>query len=104
MEKKKYCYQLRLFPVYFDPGSWKERENNILSEHFNYLKDLTEKGVAILVGRTVNEPMSESDFGICIFEAASKDDARTIMDNDPAIINKIMYAELYDFSLVLLRN
>ncbi|MEO8445853.1 MAG: YciI family protein [bacterium] len=104
MEKKRYCYQLKLFPVYFDQESWKERENNILSDHFNYLKNLTEEGVAILAGRTVNEPMTESDFGICIFEATSKEDAQKIMDNDPAIINKIMYAELYDFSLALLRK
>ncbi len=103
-QKQRYCYVLRLFPQYYNKEDWPEEAYEILSVHFQYLKKLTEEGVAILVGRTVHEPMTENDFGICIFEAASKDEAQKIMENDPCIKNKIMYAILFDFSLALQRK
>ncbi|MEO8398912.1 MAG: YciI family protein [Ignavibacteriaceae bacterium] len=103
-QKQRFCYVLKLFPEYYDTENWPEEASNILSVHFQYLKKLTEEGVAILVGRTVNHPMTENDFGICIFEASSRDEAQKIMENDPTIKNKIMYATLYDFSLALLRK
>lgn len=95
---------LKLFPEYYDNENWPDEAYQVLSSHFQYLKKLTEDGVAILVGRTVRHPMTENDFGICIFEASSKEEAQQIMENDPTIKNKIMYATLYDFSLSLLRK
>ena len=56
-------------------------EAEIVSRHFAYLKDLTEKGVMILMGRTQNN--DESTFGIAIFEAEDEVAARAIMENDP---------------------
>lgn len=103
-QKKKYCYVLKLFPEYYNKENWTEQAYEILSVHFQYLKKLTEDGIAILVGRTVHEPMTENDFGICIFEATSEEEARKIMENDPCIVNKIMYATLFDFSLALQRK
>ncbi len=40
-------------------------EERIISAHFNYLKELTEKGVVRLAGRTLND--DSSSFGIVIF-------------------------------------
>ncbi len=68
------------------------------------MKDLTEKGIVIMAGRTLNEPMTEEDFGIVILETLNRDEAQNIMDNDPAIIGRVMYARFYDFSLVLFRK
>src|SRR5512134_1853245 len=42
-------------------------EASTVSRHFAYFKDLTEKGVMILMGRTQND--DESTFGIAVFEA-----------------------------------
>jgi uncharacterized protein YciI len=76
------------------------QEEQIISQHFNYLKNLTEQGVVILVGRTQNN--DERTFGIAIFNANSDEDARRIMDNDPAVQNGVMRAELFPYRVALI--
>jgi uncharacterized protein YciI len=68
-------------------------EDEIISRHFAYLTDLTQKGAMILVGRTLNEDASA--FGIAIFEAQDESAARTIMEADPAVWSGLMRAVLY---------
>jgi uncharacterized protein YciI len=75
-------------------------EAAIISQHFNYLKDLTERGVMVLAGRTLNA--DETTFGIAIFTAPSADAARAIMNNDPAVKNGIMRAELYPYHIAVM--
>ena len=82
-------------------GSTSE-EAEIVGRHFNYLKDLTEKGIMILMGRTQNN--DESTFGIAIFEAEDEDAARAIMENDPAVKNDVMTASLYPYKVALMRG
>jgi uncharacterized protein YciI len=77
-------------------------EDEIVSRHFAYLKDLTEKGVMIMLGRTQNN--DESTFGIAIFEAEDEAAARTIMENDPAVKNGVMTATLYPYKIALMRK
>ena len=77
-------------------------EAEIVGHHFNYLKDLTEKGVMILMGRTQNN--DESTFGIAIFEAEDEAAARAIMENDPAVKNGVMTATLYPYKVALMRK
>lgn len=77
-------------------------EAETVSRHFAYLKDLTEKGVMILVGRTQNT--DESTFGIAIFEAEDEPAARTIMENDPAVAGGVMSAKLYPYKVALMRE
>src|SRR4030095_452557 len=72
-------------------------EAETVSRHFAYLKDLTERGVMILVGRTQNK--DENTFGIAIFEAEDEAAARQIMENDPAIIGDVMNATLYPYKV-----
>ena len=82
-------------------GSTPEEEE-IVSRHFAYLSDLTEKGVMILMGRTQNN--DESTFGIAIFEAEDEAAARAIMENDPAVKNGVMSATLYPYRVALMRK
>ena len=103
-EKKKFCYRLKLLPQYQNADGWTEEASRVVSTHFQYLKDLTEKGVVLLAGRTVNEPMTDDDFGIVILETCTKDEAQSIMENDPSVKGSVMLAKLYDFSLALLRK
>lgn len=77
-------------------------EDEIVSRHFDYLKDLTEKGVMILMGRTQNN--DESTFGIAIFEAEDEAAARKIMENDPTVAGGVMTATLYPYRVVLMRG
>lgn len=77
-------------------------EETILSSHFAYLKDLTDRGVVILAGRTLNTDVSS--FGIVIFKAGSEDDARQRMNDDPAVKHGVMRAELYPYRVALLAD
>ncbi len=107
MEDRKnnyYCYILKLYPEYFDFNVWTEKEKELIGIHFIYLKDLVERNILFLAGRSVNEPMTEKDFGIAILETKTKEEARNYMENDPAVKGKLMHAELFEFSLSLLRN
>ena len=102
--KKYFCYVLHLYPEFYHSSGWSEKENELIGIHFNYLKDLGEKKILFLAGRTVHEPMTEKDFGLVILETETEAEALSYMENDPAVKGKLMYAELFDFSLALLRK
>ena len=77
-------------------------EDTILSEHFNYLRRLTEEGVVVLAGRTLTA--DENSFGVVIFEADNEFAAQQIKDNDPAVRFGVMNAELYPYRISLIRK
>jgi len=83
-------------------GEATPEEIETVSRHFAYLKDLTEKGVMILMGRTQNN--DENTFGIAIFEAEDESVARLIMENDPAVKGGVMKATLYPYKIALMRK
>jgi uncharacterized protein YciI len=100
--EKQFLYRIQ--PTRTDllkSGPTKE-EATLVEEHFNYLQDLTAKGVAILVGRTLTT--EESTFGLVIFRAESEEAAREIMNNDPAVKNGVMRAALFPFRVVLMEG
>ena len=70
-----------------------------IDEHFNYVKDLHERGVVELAGRTLND--DETRFGIVIMRIGSESEARRIMDNDPAVKHGVMSATLHPFAVRL---
>ncbi len=77
-------------------------EAAIVGEHFAYLKGLTERGVVILAGRTLNT--DESSFGVIVFNAASEDEARAIVEGDPAVRGGVMRAALFPYRVALIRE
>jgi uncharacterized protein len=74
-------------------------EDEIVGQHFTYLADLAEKGTVLLVGRTQNN--DETTFGLCIFEAGSEEEARIIMNQDPAVARGVMSAELFPYKIAI---
>jgi uncharacterized protein len=74
-------------------------EKKLVSEHFDYLKGLTNGGTVVLAGRTVNTDVSS--FGIVIFRAGSEEEARRIMNEDPAVRNRVFRAELFPYRMSL---
>lgn len=86
-----YIYKNRLVDmrIHTDPT---EAESRIFGAHFNYLKDLTARGQVLLAG-----PCTDAAFGIVIFRAESDKAAQALMDNDPAIREGIMTADLHPF-------
>jgi uncharacterized protein len=75
------------------------REAEIIGEHFNYLQRLTNEGVAILVGRTLTT--EQDSMGIVIFKARSDEEARALMNEDPAVSKGVMSAKLFPFRIAL---
>jgi uncharacterized protein YciI len=69
--------------------------------HFNYLKDLIERDILVLAGRTLNT--DASSFGIVNLKAGSEQAARAIMENDPGVKGGVMCAELYPYRIALMR-
>ena len=76
-----------------------DREASIVGEHFQYLKKLVSDGVVLMAGRTLNA--DEHSFGIAVFVATSEAEAAEIMQNDPAIKQGVMRAELFPFGVAL---
>jgi uncharacterized protein YciI len=103
-DKKYFCYRLNLREDLRDFKNWTDEENQTVGVHFNYLKRMLEAGKLLLAGRTVNIPMTDKDMGIAILETDSIEEARKIMENDPAVKSGIMTAELFEFSLALYRQ
>lgn len=64
------------------------RESAAMQEHFNYLRDLLDRGILKLAGRM--EDMSQ---GLAIVECASGEQARAIIEADPAVRSGVFIAE-----------
>lgn len=99
---QQYLYRIQVVRPEMLSEGLTEEEERITEEHFDYLKQLMEKGVFILAGRTLNT--DHSSFGIGIFKAESEEEARRIVQNDPAVKNKVMRAELYPYRIALLKE
>jgi uncharacterized protein YciI len=67
-------------------------EAKTMEDHFQYLKKLTEEKMVILAG-----PVLTKEFGIVVLEAEGEQSARKIMENDPAVKNRMMMAQLYHY-------
>ena len=101
-EKKQYIYVLKLIPSLLNPDNWTEREETIINRHFLKLQELLEQGKLILAGKTSG--IDEKTFGIVILEAESEAYAMTIMENDPAVAEGVMTAELFPYQVALARS
>src|SRR5690348_10847100 len=75
-------------------------EADAVGRHFAYLKDLTERGVVLLAGRTLTT--GPETFGIVVFRAESENDARALMEGDPAVRAGVMRTTLFPFGIALI--
>ncbi len=100
MEKLQFLYQLKLVPSLLDQASWTDKENSIVQHHFEVLQNLQEEGKLLLAGRTLNnDPM-----GIVILEVDTEEEAVELMNNDPAVKEGIMEAELFPYRVALYKK
>ncbi len=81
------------------PSTLTQKQQTIVDEHFEYLKNAFSNGKITLVGRCL-----EGEFGIVIFHADSENQAKEFMDNDPAVKNGLMATELHPFRIVLMQG
>ena len=97
--RQQYIYFLKLIPSLLEESNWTDKEHDIVSEHFQALQNLKAEGKLILAGRTMN--MDETTVGIAVFEADSVEEAKEIMENDPAIKKGIMTGTLFPYRVAL---
>ena len=74
-------------------------EEQVMSDHFEYLKRLLDEGKLILAGPSLDPP-----FGIIVFEAESGDEARDLIAADPSVAAGIQTPELHPFRASLVRG
>lgn len=98
-KQKEFIYVLRLVPRLYDDKKWTKDDNAAVERHFIRLQEATKSGQLILAGRT-NEP-GDKTFGIAIFKAFDEAAARKFMESDPAVVAKVMTAELHPFAVAL---
>lgn len=72
-------------------------EAQAASEHFAYYQRLHKQGTLILAGRTQEPP----HVGIMIFEAESKSDTESIVNQDPAIIAGVFRARVQAYKIAI---
>ncbi|MGH9941382.1 MAG: YciI family protein [Pyrinomonadaceae bacterium] len=101
-EKKQFIYVLKLIPRLLDEKNWTEKDGQIVGRHFRRLKQLHKEGKVILAGRTLNET-EPSQMGLVILAVDSEAEAKAIMENDDAVKEKIMTAQLFPFSVALIK-
>jgi|ERR1051325_4545391 uncharacterized protein YciI len=77
-----------------------DAERAMAAEHWMYSIDLLRRGVVIFAGRTL--ATTPDTFASCVIRAASEDEARTIMEGDPAVKGGVFRAQLYRFQPMLM--
>lgn len=70
-----------------------------MSRHFEYLKQKLKEGKLVMAG-----PVTTGEFGLSVVETESEEEARDIMNNDPAVIAGIMKPEIYPYRVSLLKG
>jgi uncharacterized protein len=84
-------------PTFIDDST--PEEDQVMRDHFAYLKSLLDAGRLILAGPSLDPP-----FGIIVFEAESEDEARRLIEGDPSVAAGVQTPELYPFRASLLRG
>lgn len=99
IDQKQFIYVLKVTRLGQLTEGPTEQEEAVVAEHFAYLQDQIERGVAILVGRT--QTADAETFGLVVLQASSEDEARQVMADDPTVKNGVMTAKLYPFRIAL---
>lgn len=97
-QQKQFLCRVRPVRVeMLNSGPTKE-EQFILFEHLEYLKRLTNQGIVIHAGQTLNR--DETGFDLVVFQADSERAAREIVNNDPAVKKGVMRAALFPYRVL----
>jgi len=97
--KREYIYVLKLVNRLQAEKNWTEQDNKVVELHFKYLQNLLANDSLVLAGKT--DGLDEKTFGIVIFKAFTDEEAKDIMQNDPAVKGKVMEAELSPYKIAL---
>lgn len=76
-----------------------DEEQRIIGDHFGYLQNLLAEKKLVIAGRT-----DDAEVGIVVVTVDSETEARTIMQNDPAVREGIFTGTVKLFRLALIQN
>lgn len=82
------------------PEQMTPREQQVMSEHFTYLKDLTAKKKVLLAGPCLGEPV----FGMIILRVDSEEEARALLAGEPSVRAGVHTYELSPMTVSLLAH
>ena len=99
---KQFICVLRLVSRLYDEHAWSKEDDDAFDQHFSRLKEATDRGQVICVGRTA-EPLDKT-FGIVVFEAKDQEAAADFMNNDPTVVAGLVTMELHPFTLACERK
>jgi len=81
------------------PDNMTAAEEQIMEEHYFYLRGLVAKGKVLLAG-----PVIEKRFGLIILQVHSETEARHIMDNEPSVMKGVHIYTLTPMVASLMAN
>lgn len=82
-------------PTFAEDAS--EEERGVIARHFAYLKALSDRGVVLLAGRTLDEP----PLGLVILRAGDEAAARAVVDGDPAVAGGLFKAQIRPYRVAI---
>lgn len=98
MDKRHFMYVLH--PLTFDKiEDMTETDQRIARTHWEYIQRLADDDVVLLAGRT-----EHAEMGIVVVETETEDQAKGIMEDDPAVKHGLMRATLYPYRLAIMRG
>lgn len=82
------------------PNDMTAAEEEIMTRHFEYLKDLVAQNKVCLAGPV----FAEQVFGLVIIEAESKTEAEGILDADPSVVAGLHRYQISEMRVSLIRK
>ena len=79
------------------PENMTADEERVMSEHFEYLKELTTRGKVLVAG-----PVLEKVFGLVVLRTADKEEAVALMENEPSVKQGVHTYRIYPMRVSLL--
>ncbi|RXK60963.1 hypothetical protein ESA94_10945 [Lacibacter luteus] len=98
---KQWLGILTLNEKYKDAKNWTKEDEAITGDHFQRLIKLKNEGVVILAGRTQLDLNDPGMMGLVIFYAKDEKEAQQLMQDDPAVKNKIMLVKVVPYGVAV---
>jgi len=102
VDHSDYLYVLRPTRPEMISDGMTETEQNTVAAHVEHLQGLAESGVVRIAGRTLDT--GKQTFELVVFMAASETEAQKLVDEDPAVRERVMTAELFSFRVAVDRS
>ena len=101
LEKSSNVYMYTLHPtrVAMLKGGPTNEEKDLAAEHWAYSQGLLANKILIFAGRTL--ATDEDSFAIMVIQTKSEEEARAIMEGDPAVRGGVFRARLFPYQPML---